>query len=99
MLVEEQEEINTYSILQLLHSSLINHNQSTSTLYLIFGHLGTALIKRFLFWHIFWQILEFLLPLFYTDLWTCVSEIKLNWIDGNNLYFHSGACFYFESDH
>ena len=49
MLVEEQEEINTYSILQLLHSSLINHNQSTSTLYLIFGHLGTALIKRFLF--------------------------------------------------
>lgn len=49
MLVEEQEEINTYLILLLLHSSLINHNQSTSTLYLIFGHLGTTLITSFLF--------------------------------------------------
>lgn len=51
MLVEEQEEINTYLILLLLHSSLINHNQSTSTLYLIFGHLGTTLINSF--WDIF----------------------------------------------
>lgn len=72
MLVEEQEEINTYLILLLLHSSLIYHNQSTSTLYLIFGHLGTTLINSF--WDIFWQILDFLLPLLYTDMDLCVWD-------------------------
>lgn len=73
MLVEEQEEINTYLILLLLHSSLINHNQSTSTLYLIFGHLGTTLITS-TFSDRFWTFCFH----YSTLIWTCVSEIKLN---------------------
>ena len=87
----------TYSVLQLLHNSLINH--FTSTLYLIFGHMGTTLINSCFFLAYF--ITDCGLFASITHHWygPLCCEIKFNWTDGNIQYFHSDACFYFEGEH